>query len=524
MMQRSFFIVLIIVAGYILISSNISGLYIYALDEAKNAECAREMLKTGNWIVPTFNYDLRTDKPPLHYYFMMLSYSVFGVNEFAARFFSVVMGVLTLLITYLFSSRFLDPKSGMWATIVLFSSLHYVLQFHMAVPDPYLIFFTTAALMSFYRAQQEDSKKFLFLFYLAMGLGVLTKGPVAIALPGLILLLFLLFTKKFSWPIIKWSFDWRGILLFLLVAVPWYVAVHIKTNGEWTSEFFLKHNIGRYTSEMEGHGGIFLLTFAFVLVGLLPFSIFIIQGIKKGWHDRQNPVVMLSLIASTSIIGFFAISSTKLPNYTVPAYPFLAILIGYWISQTIAHFQTRKASIKISLIFYLIFSIIFVVAAAIALKNDKYLSHLSFLWYYLLVLPLGASAALWFFYRSKINQAFISVALSFVVLSLLFFHIIFAKIDRENPVAQLMPKMNLERPVAGYRFFNPAFIFYLDGKVPRLENPEEVRLYLESHPDAYIITRSRYLETLLDVNQVEVVMKSKDIFESPTTVILQLSN
>ncbi len=78
---------------------------IYILDEAKNAQCAREMLQKGDWIVPTFNNELRTDKPPLHYFFMMLAYKVFGINEFAARFFSVVMGLLTVFLTYLFTKN-----------------------------------------------------------------------------------------------------------------------------------------------------------------------------------------------------------------------------------------------------------------------------------------------------------------------------------------------------------------------------------------------------------------------------------
>ncbi len=73
---------------------------IYILDEAKNAQCAREMLQHNDWVVPTFNGELRTDKPVLHYYFMMIAYKVFGINEFSARFFSAILGVLTVIITY----------------------------------------------------------------------------------------------------------------------------------------------------------------------------------------------------------------------------------------------------------------------------------------------------------------------------------------------------------------------------------------------------------------------------------------
>ncbi|WP_293445151.1 glycosyltransferase family 39 protein, partial [Persephonella sp.] len=163
---RSFIIpIFIFICSFFVFSANIGGLSIYSLDEAKNSECAREMLERGDLIVPTFNYQLRTDKPPMHYYFMMLSYKLFGVNEFSARFFSSFFGALTVLITFLFGRRYLGEKVAFLSFIVLVSSLHLSVQFHMAVPDPYLIFFINAALFSFYVGFTEKKKVFLYLFY-----------------------------------------------------------------------------------------------------------------------------------------------------------------------------------------------------------------------------------------------------------------------------------------------------------------------------------------------------------------------
>ena len=146
----------------------------------------------------------------------------------------------------------------------------------MAVPDPYLIFFMTAAMLSFYVFYKDRNKKYLFFFYLSLALGILTKGPVALALPGLSILAFLILKKLLTWREIMAFRPFAGLGLILLVAAPWYVAVGLQTDGAWTTEFFLKHNLNRYADEMEGHGGIFLLTFAFVLAGMLPFSIFIV--------------------------------------------------------------------------------------------------------------------------------------------------------------------------------------------------------------------------------------------------------
>src|SRR5690606_10874336 len=129
-------------------------------DEAKNAEAAREMLEQGEWVVPTFNYELRTDKPPAHYYFMMLSYSIFGVNEWAARFFSAIMGSATILLTFWFGARYFNRQTGVWAAMALLASLHFNIQFHMSVPDPYLISFFTASLFFFYAFWNEQKSKF----------------------------------------------------------------------------------------------------------------------------------------------------------------------------------------------------------------------------------------------------------------------------------------------------------------------------------------------------------------------------
>ena len=198
-MKKNFSISLIIFFISLLIFlANSWGLSIYSLDEAKNSECAREMLERGDFIVPTFNYELRTDKPPLHYYFMILGYKIFGVNEFSARFFSAVFGALTVLITYLISARYLGTKIGLLSVLVLISSLHTAIQFHMAVPDPYLIFFINASLFSFLYGFEERKKFFIYLFYVFTAFGVLSKGPVAVVLPSFIIFLYLIFTKNLN--------------------------------------------------------------------------------------------------------------------------------------------------------------------------------------------------------------------------------------------------------------------------------------------------------------------------------------
>ena len=138
-----FYYILIFFTAVILCFINLGGHPIYILDEAKNAEAAREMFVNNDWLVPTFNGELRTDKPPLHYWFMMISYKIFGVSAFSARFFSAVFGVLTILSTFHYTKKFLNRKIALLTTFILCSSIFFMQEFHLAVPAPVLIFFVS---------------------------------------------------------------------------------------------------------------------------------------------------------------------------------------------------------------------------------------------------------------------------------------------------------------------------------------------------------------------------------------------
>ncbi len=515
-------LILITIISIVLLSSNIGGLYIYSLDEAKNSVCAREMMERGDLIVPTFNQELRTDKPPLHYYFMQLAYRILGVNEFSARIFSVMMGILTMLTTWWVTVRYLGGRAGLYTVLVLISSLHFIIQFHMAVPDPYLIFLLTFGLSTFYVFYVEGKSGYLLLSYIAFGLGTLTKGPVAVALPGLSILIFLLVENKISVNyLLKLKPLWiLGVLI--IVILPWYILVAFKTNGEWTRDFFLNHNVGRYTSTMEGHGAIFLVTPFMVVVGLLPFSIFIIQAFRSGWKARQeNRLLLFSLIIILTIVVFFTFSKTKLPNYTVPAYPFIAILIGNYLAFLQDSLKdVRKICILTLVIYFLIMTLLpFIVYYA--LKMDPELAILDHLALYFILLPLGGLLGLLFTLKDNFKGMVLSLSLSWVVIILLFFYIIYPQVDQKNPVARTIESLDKNLPIAAYKIYNPSFSFYIPKPFDRLRTKTDVQEYIKNNL-GYIITRKSLAGEIDDLTQLRKVGEAKDIFEIPTTVIYQI--
>ena len=497
--------------SFFIFSSNIWGLSIYSLDEAKNSECAREMLERGDFIVPTFNYQLRTDKPPLHYYFMITAYKIFGVNEFSARFFSAVFGALTVLITFLISYRYLGLKVGLLSFVVLISSLHTAVQFHMAVPDPYLIFFINATLFSFLYGFTEKKKIFIYLSYVLMGFGILSKGPVAVVLPSVIIFLYLLITKSFNLKNIKYLSIPTGLIFLITVALPWYIAVYIKTDGEWIREFIFKHNIERFSQPLEGHGGIFLLTYLFVFVGLLPFSIFIIQAVKRAIQGRNNRLILFSLIFATVYILFFSISKTKLPNYTVPSYPPLAIILGYYLAKIEL---SKRYSLIASLLFYTLISLVIPVALYFGIKNEEPISDLSYLAFYFFIWLIGAVIGLIFVFK-KVKYIIPALSVPSIILSLLFFFYIFPKVDKRNPVQQMLPLIDKNKEIYYYGGFNPSFVFYLRRKIPQIGLEE-----INKKKDFYILSRKKFLQTLKNYPDIKILKISKDLFERHWSVLI----
>ncbi len=505
---------LIFISAFALYVSNIGGVSIYILDEAKNAGCAREMFQRGDWVVPTFNDELRTDKPPLHYFFMMLSYSVFGVNAFAARFFSAVFGALTIFITFLFTRKFAGSITAIWTSIVLLASVHLSIQFHLAVPDPYLIFFFTASLMSFYAAIKEQKLKYLLLMYVSIGFGTLAKGPVAIGLPGLIFLIFLLLSKRFSWKKISALKPVIGTFIVLLIALPWYILVHLKTNGAWSEGFFLKHNLGRFTGEMEGHGGIFLVTVLFVLIGLFPFSAFIVQAIKKAWKNRTDDFTLFNLIAGLTVVTFFAFSRTKLPNYTVPSYPFLAIIIALYLQQI----NLKKINLSVGIWVLLVLGIIIVPGIFTALKLDPALASVNYIAFYFLPLPLLFIAGFSFFKKKKEEASLLLIAAGGVATALIFFVFAFPAIDAQNPVAK---SLNLVegKEVRYFEKYNPSYSFYLQKEIPAISEAD-LQSFFATNPDGVVISTQKNIEKISLPENLNVSFSARDIFETPTTVLI----
>ncbi len=485
-------------------------LWIY--DEVRNAQCAREMYERGDWIVPTFNGELRTLKPPLHYYFMFIGFELFGVNEWGARFFSTLFGMFTVFITFGFVKRYSTDLHGFISALVLLLSSHFLFQFRMSVPDPYLIFFNTLSIFAAFNWFMEKKFRSLIISAICFGLGILAKGPVALVLPGIALLAWAIWENKW-----KQLLTWRILVAFivmLVVAVPWYWFVHQKTNGEWTKGFFFDHNLGRFSQPMEGHGGIFLIVPLFVLIGLLPSSALIAESLKNFKKRFTNPLLKLGFCVMSAFLIFYSISGTKLPNYPVPCYPFIAILLGYVVCK--GWYEPQKIKIYPFLILLAI-NIALPLFAYFGIKNEKNTNGLENYATLFFILTLAGMTATYFMMRKHFRRAVVSLFILYTVFNIFLLNWFYPSIYNENPMTRTIEKVRAHKNVVAYQIFHPSFTYYLPERVRVFKQLDSLNIYLMQN-EAAVISRKNYTEELKSL-QLKEIATIHDLFEGNTTAV-----
>ncbi len=344
-------------------------------DEPRFAEASREMIQRGDYVVPYFNNHLRLDKPPLTYWAQVVSYHIFGENDFAARFPSGVAAALVAVSILIRGSRIGGERLGWRAAIIFTLCLQTFIHAKAAVADMWLVLFVSTAHWSglellrdglrnapHQRSASEDLRErevkhhlsfWWFFFYISLALGFLAKGPVAWV--PLLTVGSTIFYAPHSQLGRRFKFV-RGILLMLAIVSIWGIPALIRTHGEFFRIGIGRHVISRSLVTMEGHGGssfwmyLLLLPFYFVTVfgSFFPWSIKLPSLMKRLWRDRDN--IDNYLLSGTAIIFIiFSLIKTKLPHYILPAFSLLALLVArHWPETSAASRRSLFETIAVT--------------------------------------------------------------------------------------------------------------------------------------------------------------------------------
>ncbi|HYH66432.1 MAG TPA: glycosyltransferase family 39 protein [Urbifossiella sp.] len=278
---------LLLCAAALLTLPNLGASSLWDVDEGVNAEAGREMREADSWVVPTFNFELRTQKPVMQYWLLRLSYAAFGVSEWSARLPSVLCGWLTILLTYELTRRMFGRATGLLAGIVLASAVEFCVLAHAATPDAPLLLFTVLTYLLFWVLHANSGRGWWVPTAAACGLAALSKGPVGVAVPGLVFLLYFAWNGELR-RLLDRRLGW-AVLTLLLVAAPWYGLVAAETRGAWPKAFFLNENVNRALTPMENHSGPIFYHAAALLVLFAPWSAVLVATLWYAAREARVP-------------------------------------------------------------------------------------------------------------------------------------------------------------------------------------------------------------------------------------------
>ncbi len=573
------------------------------------AEAARQMTVTGDWITPYFDGNTRFDKPPLIYWLMAIGYQAIGVNEWAVRLPSAIAAIALVVLGF-YTLRYFGFATGastkltrqnerlqrqLWlsawiGTPLIAFNLHTIVWARTGVSDMLLSSCIGMALFCFFwgycgnskrgmrpsaspRIEFEgtdgfkiqNSKKLFSVpnrwyvsFYVLTGLAVLTKGPVGVVLPGLIIFAFLVYVGNF-WTVLQEMSILSGGLIFLAIALPWYILVTLKHGSAFINSFFGYHNFQRFTDVVNGHEGAWYFYFPIVLGLFAPWSVYLPQAIARlrfwqasFWRKqpRQAQLGIFAFFWFVCIFIFFSISVTKLPSYVLPLIPAAAILVALgWSEALTRNYQFEPdCSLLISIIANVLFLVVIAIGFFVspnfigkdpAVPNlDELLAQSGLPWRGGIIWGLTALAIAFCLLRRKgwrwlvcINLIGYIAFISFMLIPTSFF------IDRTRqlPLREISQTIvRVQQPAEELwmiDFKKPSVVFYARRGVRFFKHKEELDAYLAQNggtqiksPTILILSRTKHIKRLgiqpedyqhLDTKQ------AYQLIRVPTKVILE---
>jgi 4-amino-4-deoxy-L-arabinose transferase-like glycosyltransferase len=393
-----FTVTLLILIAWLAYGWNLGSVGLIDETEPLFAEASRQMFVTGDWITPFFNGETRFDKPALIYWCQAIAYSILGVNEWAVRIPSAIAAIGIIGFTYyIVHWHFLQQDriqkttnptrrnlTALIAAAMLAMNPEMIVWGRTGVSDMMLTGCMASALLCFflgYATQEAQPAKSSFLpnkWYLAcyvlIAAAILSKGPVGIVLPILIISAFIIYVGQWRQVLTEMRI-FLGMLIIFCLSAPWYLLVTWRNGWDYINSFFGYHNIERFTEVVNGHSAPWYFYFLVVLIGFAPYSVYLplAMATQRFWQrsqwlaqKRSQQLGLFACIWFITIFSFFSIAVTKLPSYVLPLMPSVAILIALlwsdFFPENNQDIPAASSSLKITAWFNVILATVLAVA------------------------------------------------------------------------------------------------------------------------------------------------------------------
>ncbi len=452
------------------------------------AQCAKEMIAQANFITPLFHNHPFFDKPILTYWLIILSFKQFGINHLAARIPSILAALTTNLVLIYFSLKNFDRKITPIIIMVLNTAFMYLSFTVSCMSDMLLTTFDTISVMLLYQFVDTKSAKYLYLTAVSMSWAFLVKGPVGIVLPGISLLIYLFLTNKFK--LLKPIHFLLGLIIFLLISMPWFIFVYLKCGLPAIKYFFFHENVTRYLgATYDTHRPIWYMLSSLML-GLAPWSYFIpiaLYNFVQNWlKNKPDKFELYIWVYVTTLLLFFTFSHGKIDYYMLPTYPVLAILIGKTMSAS------SKNNALYGYVFTALLNVICLGFTYITLIIPKFNNSLNL---YLIALSVIIFLSnIFLLFQKKLNATYILNGFYLIYLTLVFANYILPNINKFQPAiiyAKDIIKKQQNSPIGIYgsiqnKWFDE-LTFTTNTEPISLNNETDLKNFINSTQNSYII-------------------------------------
>jgi len=443
--------------------------------ESNYALTAKEMVLTVDWVSPRIYGNIWFDKPVFFYWLTAIVFQLFGFSEWSARLAPALFAAAGLVLIYWFAIKTTTRRAALLAVVIMGTSFEYIILAKLVITDMVFFVFNCAALGFFYLGyvKMDGTKRWYLAAYVSMALAVLTKGPAGLLLPGLIMLLVI--AAQRNWAELKAMSIPAGVLLFAVVALPWYAAMYALHGTEFINTFFGVHNYLRATVSEHPKDNVSYYYLGVFVLSMLPWSALavraLIQGCKdlrKSVHFPTSPLLLFLFLWIAVYLGFYSLMATKYLTYTFPILFPVAIL-------TAIHLERILAQGKVAEIFYWIGVPVALLMFVYIIAAYRYLSGWQFSFStvsLLLLLVFGA----WKSRNRTAVDVFKLLCLcqlgSYIILSLFIFPAI-AESRSGKGMAESMIGLGAEK-IGMYQFYSTSGVFYSGKVAVKLTPSDEV--------------------------------------------------
>lgn len=305
----------------------LGGAPLFDVDEGAFSEATREMFERGDFLFTYLNGAPRFDKPILVYWFQCIGYLIFGPTEWAFRLPSATAAIVWSYATWFFARRRVGEDAALVALAVASTALGPFAIGRAATADGLLNCLLALTLFDVWRHLESGARAPLLRAFVWIGLGALTKGPVALIVPGTVSLIYC--ASRGEWKTwLRTVFNPLGLLILVLIVAPWYAYALMRHGQDFIDGFIMRHNVQRFSGSLEGHGGSAFYYLVAVPLLLLPWSGLFFSALGRLRSQWSDPLMRFLWIWFAFVLGFFSLSGTKLPHYVLYGCTPLFILIG----------------------------------------------------------------------------------------------------------------------------------------------------------------------------------------------------